>query len=218
MAGHKAKYIPALRFHWLTPVYDAVLHISMRENTFKKRLVDLAHIQPGQTVLDLGCGTGTLSILIKQAHPKVKVVGLDGDGAVLDRAASKARRAKADVTFGRGLSFELPYPPDSFQKVVSTLFFHHLCSEDKKRTLEEVYRVLAPQGELHLCDWGTPSNALMRASVFLVQVLDGFDVTSDNLKGRLPQIMERAGFDHVEQTGALNTFFGTLAYYKGRKE
>ncbi len=65
----KAAYVPALRFEWLTPVYDPVLRRMMPEAALKRLLIDQARIAGGQRVLDLGAGTGTLTVMIKQACP-----------------------------------------------------------------------------------------------------------------------------------------------------
>jgi SAM-dependent methyltransferase len=78
MSEHN-RYIPALSFRWLTPLYDPLLRWGMREKTFKRRLITQANIQPGQRVLDLGCGTGTLTILVKLLYPDANVVGLEGE-------------------------------------------------------------------------------------------------------------------------------------------
>jgi len=74
-----SKYVPALGFRWLTPYYDTVVGVTTRERTFKQALIRQANIEPGQHVLDLACGTGTLSIWIKEAYPQTDVVGVDGD-------------------------------------------------------------------------------------------------------------------------------------------
>ena len=77
MSNAHDKYIPALRRHRLTPLYDPLQRWLLREMTFKTRLMKRARIQAGQRVLDLGCGTGTLSVLVKRTHPDAEVVGLD---------------------------------------------------------------------------------------------------------------------------------------------
>ena len=82
------RYIPALGHAWLTGLYDPVLRITMREATFKSRLVAQADLRPGHRVLDIGCGTATLTIEIKRSQPAAEVVGLDGDPEVLRRAAA----------------------------------------------------------------------------------------------------------------------------------
>ncbi len=63
------KYIPALSYDRLTPVLDPVLRWSMRELELKRRPITQAPIERGQRVLDLSCGTATLTILLKQTHP-----------------------------------------------------------------------------------------------------------------------------------------------------
>ena len=63
-----AKYIPALRFGWLTPIYDPVLRRLMPERALKQRLIAQAQIAAGQHVLDLGAGTGTLTIMLKKTY------------------------------------------------------------------------------------------------------------------------------------------------------
>jgi ubiquinone/menaquinone biosynthesis C-methylase UbiE len=93
----------------------------MREEHFKLRLIQQAKIHPGMRVLDLGCGTGTLTILIKQLHPDAEVVGMDGDRAVLEVARSKANQAGVDITVDHGMAFQLPYPYNSFDRVLSSL-------------------------------------------------------------------------------------------------
>lgn len=89
------RYIPALGHAWLTGLYDPVLRFTMREATFKSQLVAQADVHPGHRVLDLGCGTGTLTVQIKQSQPDAEVFGLDGDADVLRRAAAKRERAGA---------------------------------------------------------------------------------------------------------------------------
>lgn len=93
MDERKNRYIPALGFHWLTPLYDPALRWLMREAEIKRFLVEQMAIRPDMHVLDLGCGTGTLTIMIKQLHPNVEVTGIDGDPEVLAIAREKVDRA-----------------------------------------------------------------------------------------------------------------------------
>lgn len=211
----EAAYVPALRFHWLTPFYDTVVRLTTRERTFKRALIGQAEIEAGHCVLDLGCGTGSLSVWAKRAHPDADVVGVDGDPAVLARAARRALQAGTTVRFDRAMSYELPYPNASFDRVLSTLFFHHLPRRDKVRTLREVRRVLKPMGELHVADWGQAENRVMRALFVLVRLLDGFANTRDNVDGRLPALMEEAGLVTVVPRRTYSTMFGTMALYSG---
>lgn len=149
-----AKYIPALGYDLLTPFYDAVVRLTVREKKFKTALIEQANFVDGQRVLDLACGTGTLAVLIKEIYPKVEVTGIDGDSKILEIAQKKAIQKGVFIQFDEGLSTALPYANESFERVVSSLFFHHLTRADKLKTLREVFRVLKPNGELHIADWG----------------------------------------------------------------
>ena len=167
--------MPALGYRWLTPAYDLIVRYLTRERTFKQSLIDQAGFEPGHRGLDLACGTGTLAIWIKQHYPDVDIRGLDGDAQILSIATHKARKSNVEVGFDHGLSVDLPFADQNFDRVVSSLFFHHLNSADKLRTARELYRVIRPGGELHVADWGRPGNALMRLAFVPVRILDGFD-------------------------------------------
>ena len=125
--------------------------------------------------------------------------------------------ARLEVNLVRGLGDRLPFPDRSFDRVVSSLFFHHLDLEAKGRISAEIFRVLSPGGELHVADWGVPTNPLMRALFLPIQVLDGFANTGDNVRGLLPRVFEASGFENVGTQGNLSTAFGTLSYIAGHK-
>ena len=207
-------YVPALGFDWLTRFYDPVLRATVREEAFKRRLIEQARIQPGHDVLDLGCGTATLTIMAKQTCPAARVVGLDGDAKVLAIAREKVARAGVEVELREGMAFAPPFPPASFDRVVSSLMLHHLTSVNKRATLTRVRALLRPGGELHVADWGRPQNALMWLASLGIRLLDGAETTGDNLGGRLPALMEEAGFISVAEVDRLMTAFGTLALYR----
>jgi ubiquinone/menaquinone biosynthesis C-methylase UbiE len=175
-------------------------------------------VSPGDSVLDLGAGTGTLAIWLKQRCPKATVTGLDADPDVLARARRKAADAECEIDFVEGLSTELPFGNDSFDVVLSSLFFHHLMPGDKRRTLAEVRRVLKPGGNLHVADWGKPGDPLMAVlSLVSVRAFDGFEVTAENLRGALPSLFGEAGLETAQERQRLRTPLGTLALYSARK-
>jgi ubiquinone/menaquinone biosynthesis C-methylase UbiE len=211
-------YLPALRFSALTRLYDPVVQLTTREDRFKQLLVDQAAPAAGQRILDLGCGTGTLAIQVKEREPGATVVGLDADPEMLGQARSKAERAGVELELTEGFSTELPYEDGSFDRVLSTLFFHHLDPEPKRQTAREIARVLRQGGELHVADWGKPSDPLMSVAFLGIRLLDGFENTADNVHGGLPRIFEEAGLAAAEQTDRLRTPLGTLALYRAERK
>jgi len=204
------EFIPALRFKALTHFYDPVVRLTTRERSVKRALIELARVPQGATVVDLGCGTGTLTIWLKQQYPTARVIGLDADPAILEFARTKADVAGIDVEFINSNATDIPLHTGSVDRIVSSLFFHHLLPDIKKRVLSDALRVLAPSGELHVSDWGKPANILMRALFYPVRVLDGFRNTRENIQGLLPALIEEAGAGEVVEQALYNTMFGTL--------
>jgi ubiquinone/menaquinone biosynthesis C-methylase UbiE len=217
MEARPDKYLPALGHDRLTPLYDLVVRWTTPESTFKRRLVEQAELAAGQRVLDLGCGTATLTLLAKHAHPDADVTGVDGDPKILEIARAKVEAAEAAVTLERAIAWALPYADGSFDRVLSSLVFHHLTREDKLRTFREVRRVLRPGGELHFADFGRPRNALMRAASLPWRLFEGRETTRDNVRGELPALLRDAGFAEVCETAHYMTLFGTLSLCKAGK-
>jgi ubiquinone/menaquinone biosynthesis C-methylase UbiE len=213
----ESKYVPALGFHCLTPCYDAIVRTTGRERTVKQALICQAQLEPDQQVLDLASGTGTLAIWIKQSQPRARVTGLDADPGIISIATRKAHKAKVSVTFAQALSCHLPYPAAQFDRVLSSMFFHHLTWQDKVRTTQEVFRVLKPGAELHLADWGRAANVCMRGLFLTVQLLDGFKNTQAHVQGKLITLFEQNGFVDVSQRQSFNTIYGTIAVYSATK-
>lgn len=204
-------YIPALSFRWLTPLYDPLLKWGMREEIFKRSLIQRAHIQAGQRVLDLGCGTGTLTIMLKVAVPHADITGVDGDEEILSIAKSKSELAHVDITWDHGLAYDLPYPDDSFDRIVSSLMIHHLVSADKLRAFREVHRVLRLDGGFHIVDFGKPFSLLTRVQGAAMRNLEE---AADNFGGLILPMLKEAGFDSASEDEHMNTLFGPIWFYQ----
>jgi len=208
--GQEKEFVPALRFPQLTRFYDTVVRWTTREEEFRSALVEMAAVQPGDRVLDLGCGSGSNATLLKRRTPGAQVAGVDADGAILALARRKAAAAGVQIEFQQAMASVLPYPDGAFDKVVSSLFFHHLRHAEKLAVFRECLRVLRAGGELFIADWGRPGTLAARVGFFAVRLLDGFDVTRDHARGRLPELMEAAGCRRVTLKGGIDVPAGTI--------
>jgi ubiquinone/menaquinone biosynthesis C-methylase UbiE len=206
MAQNDSHYVPAFGVHGLTRYYDSFAKLV---NPLRHRLLQQANIQRGQRVLDLGCGTGLLTIMIKQSVPEAHVTGLDADEEVLKIARDKSHGA--DIQWDHAFAFDMPYPDQSFDAVVSSFVTHHLTGADKLRAFREVHRVLHPDGCFHILDFGPPFNLLTRAQA---SVMKNFEITADNFAGRIPLILGEAGFSSAKEAGHAIMFFGPVAFYQ----
>lgn len=202
----------ALKYAWLNSLYDPLLGFTMRESLIKGRLVEQLKIEKGDRVLDIGCGTGTLALMIKKRHADAEIIGLDGDPGVLAIARKKAAKLGVEIGLDCGMGFALPYPDGFFDRVVSSLMLHHLTRDNKKRALAEARRVLRPGGQLHIADFGRPRNSFLR-KVSSPALLGDPEMVRDNLDGRLPEIIRDAGFAEVRETEQFLTLFGTVSLY-----
>ena len=209
-------YLPALRFRALTPLFDLVVRGPMRERTVKEGLIEQAGLRDGQRLLDLGAGTGTLAIMARRREA-CEVIGIVADPEILEIARRKSGGAGTKVRFDEGTATELPYEDASFDRVLSTLFFHHLTSADKRKTLGEVVRVLRPGGELHLADFSVPADPVQAILSWQVRLFDGVERTRENFAGELPDLIAEAGLTDVRERRRLRTFFGTVGLLAGSR-
>jgi ubiquinone/menaquinone biosynthesis C-methylase UbiE len=201
-------FVPAAGRHALTALYDPVVALTMRERTFRSRLVEQVAAGAPIAVLEVGCGTGSLTVRIAQALPAASIVGLDPDPDALVRARAKDPTDRID--WREGLAAGLPLPDGSVDRVVMSLVLHHLTTPQKREALVEARRVLRPDGRLHVADWGAPQDPIMGTAFFALRVLDGFDRTRAHARGELPALIERAGFGEVTRHDRLRTGWGTL--------
>lgn len=140
-------------------LYDVFLWVVSlgRERVYRGKTLDLADLKPGESVLDIGCGTGTLAIAAKQrVGPTGRVYGVDASREMLARATRKATKAGAEVVFQTGLVERLPFPDGQFEAVLSTVMLHHLGRKARQQCADEVRRVLKPGGRVLAVDFVKP--------------------------------------------------------------
>jgi ubiquinone/menaquinone biosynthesis C-methylase UbiE len=206
-------FMPAAGWDWLLPIYDPFVKLLGGE-AVRKQLLQQAQLQPGHSALDIGCGTGTLAILTKQLHPDVVVTGLDPDSNALRRAAGKATRAEVSVQFDQGFGDHLPYAPATFDRVFSSLMYHHIPPEQKETVLREICRVLKPDGEFHLCDFEIDASGMHG---IMLRWSHAKELLMDNTDERVLDLMKRAGFADCGKTGRRSMLVGTVAYYRAKR-
>lgn len=212
MSSHSHDYIPAAGHDRLLRFYDPLTRL-LGADRVRAKLLDAAQVQAGQQVLDLGCGTGAVSLLLAKREPQARIVGLDPDANALARAEQKARAAGAAIEFQKGYAGRAPYPAHSFDHVLSSLVIHHLTSEQKQAAFRDVKRLLRPGGAFHLLDFGPPKNAIERV---LTAILHHDARVQDNLRGRLPEWLREAGFADVREVESHRTWIGRVALYSAR--
>ncbi|MBI4042575.1 MAG: class I SAM-dependent methyltransferase, partial [Deltaproteobacteria bacterium] len=200
-----------------TPFYDFCVSHGTKEALFKGHLIEQAQLQPGFRVLDVGCGTGTLLLMIKERYAEVEAVGIDGDPKILAIARRKSEVKGAEIRFHHALAQDLPFENASFDRVFTSLVLHHLTADQKRAALKEIYRVLKRGGEMHVADWGVPHSLLMKIAFQMVRMLDGYSMTEDNYRGRLPTLFAEDGFIEAKERARFATLFGTLSLFSARK-
>jgi ubiquinone/menaquinone biosynthesis C-methylase UbiE len=196
---------------------DPFIRLALSLGDFQRLLLEPAGLCEGEQVLDVGCGTGALTVLTKRMHPHTDVWGIDGDADALDIAKVKAARAGVIVTFQHGTSSELPFAENSLDHVFSIFMFHELNGQQKRHSLREINRVLRPGGALHIADFGRPQNWVMRLALVWIRLSHRLATIADNVSGALPQFVRTAGFEQVEETARLASVFGTVCVWQGRK-
>jgi len=156
----------------------------------RQRTITLADLQPGETVLDVGCGTGTLAIEIQRHVGNAgRVVGIDPSSEQIARARAKAVRHNVSVEFQVGVIEQLAFPDQSFHAVFSTLMMHHLPASLKRQGLVEIARVLKPGGRLIIADFTRQQERTGQAARFHAGGSSLHDLTT---------LVADAGFEQLE--------------------
>jgi ubiquinone/menaquinone biosynthesis C-methylase UbiE len=133
----------------------------------RQRTANLARMQPGEQVLDVGCGTGTLAMEVQSRVGRAgRVAGVDPGTQQIARARSKAARRHVPIDFQIGMIEQLPFPDQSFDVVFATLMMHHLPASLKRQGLAEIARVLKPGGRLVIADFKRKQERQGRAARF----------------------------------------------------
>ena len=164
-----------------------------REQALRQMTVELAGIQPGNSVLEVGCGTGTLTLAAKRAAgPSGKVFGIDIIPGMIEASKRKAAQANEEITFKLGGIDNIPFPENHFDVVMCSFMIFHMSAETRRKGIAEIQRVLKPGGRLLVLDLALPPQPFQR---MIARKLLGFSV-EDDLRDLIP-LMEASGFSEM---------------------
>jgi ubiquinone/menaquinone biosynthesis C-methylase UbiE len=199
----------------MVPSYDSYMRKMTfgRERTLRETTVSLARVKPGDCVLEVGCGTGTLTLAAKrQAGPSGKVFGIDIIPGMIELSQRKAAQANEDITFQLGSIDDIPFSANQFDVVMCSFMIFHMSEMVRCKGITEIYRVLKPQGRLLVLDLALPTQPLPRA---IARALFGGMLQHD-LRELLP-LMEASGFSDIEIAQARFRVLGLsiLAFVRG---
>jgi demethylmenaquinone methyltransferase/2-methoxy-6-polyprenyl-1,4-benzoquinol methylase/phosphoethanolamine N-methyltransferase len=198
--------------HWASEYDFFTSFLGLGVNRPNSRIVvELAGIKPGDKVLDVGCGTGNLTLTAKTAAGSSGAVyGIDAAPEMIEVARKKAQRYQLDVTFEVGLIEKIPFPDATFDVVINRLMVHHLPDDLKRQAFAEILRLLKPDGRLLITDFNPPANPVLG---HLALAMVGHRMMKTNTRN-LPEMLSAAGFVDVAFGPTRSTF---LAYVSGRK-
>ena len=208
-------FLPALSFQVLTRWYDPLCAKMLPEAQMKQALIERVAVHAGQQVLDLGCGTGTLLAMAAQAQPLAHYTGLDVDAEMLAQAQTKIAPLQIPIELVQGSAGKLPFADASFDIVWSSLAFHHLNWPLKQRAAFEIERVLRPGGSFYLLDFTRPRSLSLMLLVW--PFTRWLEETYEQLHGRLPWLLKRAGLTKPDSLAVFNTWIGTVELLAARK-
>lgn len=207
---NEVKFIPALRFNFLTSIYDFVFKLTMPEKKFRNDLVDRFKNSENTKAMEFGVGTASNAILAKQKYPAMQVTGVDVDPKILAMAKKKIEETKTSVTLVAYDGQHLPFADSHFDVVFSSLVFHHLIPKDKVNAFAEINRVLKPGGQFVYADWGKPVGMYNTVVFAVFRIFEGPLNTNDHTTGHYHTMIMNAGFEKASILKKYKTVFGTL--------
>ena len=205
-------FIPAAGRDAFLPGYDLLTRV-LGMNAVYDAFVAWAELTDGLRVLEIGCGTGNVTVRAKRAAPGADLTATDPDPLALARAQRKTR-GLTKIRFARAYAQELPFSDGEFDCALSSMMLHHLDDEIKAATAAEIHRVLRPGGMLHIVDIGGPmtvNDGLMARRMLRNPHIVG------NLGDSIPRLLRSVGFDCSVVASRPHRFVGRLTFYRATR-
>lgn len=210
--AHETPQTEGRLIRWAS-IYDFVTIVLAFGQTKRLRAltVDLAMLTPGESILDVGCGTGGVTIPARQRVGATgKAAGIDPAPEMIAVANRKANRKDLEIDFRVGVIEALPFPDACFDAVTASLMMHHLPKSLQVKGLAEIYRVLKPGGRLLIADMIRPKTRNTLGALPALIVHHGSQFDSD----KLLDLMKEAGFKQAEQLDQRFLFVGFIRAIK----
>jgi ubiquinone/menaquinone biosynthesis C-methylase UbiE len=175
--------------------YDPITQYVLppNETMVRQALIDSIQVKP-RRILDLGCGTGSTTLMLKQAFPQAQVIGLDLSPYMLVRAEDKAKTANLAIQWYHGDAEKTGFPDQSFELVTASLLFHETPPAISEAILRESFRLLTTGGEVLILDGNQKT---LRHLEFLNNVFEE-PYIRDYAAGSVDAWMGKAGFEAVQ--------------------
>ncbi len=202
-----------ITINWMARIYDPLTNLLGLGKNFMKLVSESIKFKENDRILDAGCGTGTLLIEIrKKIGKKCELIGIDPSEKLIKVARNKSKNL--NIKFKEGLIENIKFKNNYFDTVLSTLVFHHLPTELKKKGLKEIKRVLKPKGRLLIVDVGKPENLYSRLVAFFLKWYECFD---SNLRGELINLLKETGFKDVKIIKNKLRIMGMINFISAKK-
>ena len=211
-------FTPALGLSGLTGLYDWAIRLLTREAVWRGELLRQVAPCDGETIVDVGCGTGTFAMMLKRAAPGARIIGLDPDPAVLRLAANKAQKAGLEIEWRQGFARQAAEFAGQLDKAVSSLVFHQVPLPGKQEGVAAMFASGRLGGEVHIADYARQRSVLMRSLFRLtVQSLDGVADTQPSADGALERILsDQIGSDILPRS-VVHTATGAISLFKASR-
>lgn len=211
-------HTPPLGHRALTPLYDLAIAAMTREKTWRAALVKAMNPSHGDRILDIGSGTGSLTVALHAKCPGIRYLGIDPDAGAVRRARQKIAGLEGDIRFHEGLfSADEKYFSELPNKIVSSLVLHQVPLDEKQRIISQTAKALAPGGSLFIADYGLQKGFQRLLFRSTVQALDGVEDTQPNADGILPELLAAAGLETIELKHPMPTLTGTISLFAANK-
>jgi ubiquinone/menaquinone biosynthesis C-methylase UbiE len=212
-------FVPAAGRAWLTRFYDAAIATFARESRLRGGVINAIDSSSKESesprILELGCGTGSLSIALAKSLPSALITGIDLDPAALSIAQRKPGSERVEWLHGDVL--DDPPSPGTWDCVVISLVLHHLRPEDQPIALGQALKALRPGGTFHIVDFAPPDGRIAKFGWPILQRIDGVENTSPLGNGELPTMIDGAGLEARTLIQRYDTIFGTNEQYRATK-